>query len=710
MTNSSKVWLSVAAQGAIGLSSVSVSVAADNVTEPSAAPVEEIVVTARKREERLIEVPDSVTALSASTIESAGVANVKDVARFVPNLSIVEAQQPGVSFITIRGVGQVRNGEAPVAVVIDGVQQFSANQITQDLFDIERIEVLRGPQGAVYGRNAIGGAINIVTRRPSNELEGRVQMGYGSGESFTGEAVLSGPIVEDRLLFRVAGAYKDFDGDIDSALYGTPVNGEQTKNVRLGLLAQINDSTTLDLRASRLDTKSGAAWYTMVSPGTSINEPLPVTEDHIGHANRELSDFSAKLDIELPFATLTSISAYSKVQSGIDEDFDFLPADLLSAQQTLDTDALSQELRIASSDGGSFKWLVGAYYLDMQQRLDSEIYIRPGASFVLAPFPIPAPTLFSATRANNDNQAYALFGQVSQRFAGNWEWSLGLRQDWDERDQLDRITNGVVSKTFESLQPKLQLSYFPNRNATVYLSAGKGFRSGGFNPNDRITRIFDAEENWSYEIGGKARLFDGRLDISSAAFLTRIDDRQVYSFDLITAAQIIANPIPEAQTRGIEVETLWRPIGGLELSASLGLLDTEIKKYDPSVYASLPSAGDYTGNKLPMTAHVSYSLAAQYTTAVATDWQLILRGDFSSAGGDFYWEVDNADERKTLDLVSLRASLAHGGFTITGFVDNAGDEPYVLEYISQRFSGSPFGNYSMPAPGRRWGAKLAYRF
>jgi iron complex outermembrane receptor protein len=708
MSHNSKLWLYVAAQGAIGLSNVSV--AADNLAGPAVAPVEEIVVTARKREERLIEVPDSVTTLSARAIESAGVANVKDVARFVPNLSIVEAQQPGVSFITIRGVGQVRNGEAPVAVIIDGVQLFSANQITQDLFDIERIEVLRGPQGAVYGRNAIGGAINIVTRQPTNELEGRVQLGYGSGDSFTGEAVLSGPIVEDRLLFRIAGAYKDFDGDIDSALYNTPVNGEKTKNVRLGLLAQLNDATTLDLRASRLDTDSGAAWYTLVPPGTSINEPLPVTEDHIGHADRELTDFSAKLDIDLSFATLTSISAYSKVQSGIDEDFDFLPADLLTARQTLDTDAWSQELRLTSSDSGSFKWLVGAYYLDMQQRLDSELYLHPGASFVLAPFPIPAPMLFSATRATNDNQAYALFGQISQRFAGNWEWSLGLRQDWDEREQLDRVTNGVVSKTFESLQPKLQLSYFPSRDATIYFSAGKGFRSGGFNPNDRITRIFDAEENWSYEIGGKARLFDGRLDISSSAFLTRIDDRQVYSFDLFTAAQIIANPIPKAEIRGVEVETLWRPIGGLELSASLGLLDTEIKKYDTSVYASLPAAGDYTGNKLPMTAHVSYSLGAQYSFAVATDWDLILRSDFSSAGGDYYWEVDNADERKTLDLVSLRASLAHDGFTITGFVDNAGDEPYVLEYISQRFSGAPIGNYSMPAPGRRWGAKLAYRF
>jgi len=137
--------------------------------------LETIYVTARKRTERLQDIPDSITALTADVIQSADIQNVKDVAVRVPNVSIVEAQQPGVALINIRGVGQARNGEPPVAVVVDGVQISNAYEITQDLFDVERIEVLKGPQGAVYGRNAIGGAINIITKQPTNEMEGFVQ-------------------------------------------------------------------------------------------------------------------------------------------------------------------------------------------------------------------------------------------------------------------------------------------------------------------------------------------------------------------------------------------------------------------------------------------------------------------------------------------------------------------------------------------------------
>jgi len=144
-------------------------------TAAADSDLETIYVTARKRTERLQDIPDSITALTADVIQSADIQNVKDVAVRVPNVSIVEAQQPGVALINIRGVGQARNGEPPVAVVVDGVQISNAYEITQDLFDVERIEVLKGPQGAVYGRNAIGGAINIITKQPTNEMEGFVQ-------------------------------------------------------------------------------------------------------------------------------------------------------------------------------------------------------------------------------------------------------------------------------------------------------------------------------------------------------------------------------------------------------------------------------------------------------------------------------------------------------------------------------------------------------
>lgn len=676
----------------------------------AAAPADDITVTARKRSERLVEVPEAITVFDATTIERSGIESVNDVALRMPNLSIVEAQQPGVAAITIRGVSQVRNAEAPVAVVIDGVQLFSSNQITQDLFDIERIEVLKGPQGSTYGRNAIGGAINIVTRKPTNAFEGWAQGSYGTGDNWMGSAALSGPVVDDKLLFRVAVSVRDMAGDITNATLQRPVNFEETRNARLRLLARPLERIEVDLQYARSDTSAGAAWYTLVPPGTSINAVLPVTADRLGESRRVLDDASVKVDVAFENALLTSISAYSKVFSDIDQDFDYTALDLLSATQTLSTRAWSQELRIASDGLSPFNWLVGAYFLATDQSLDSRIFLRPGASGVLAPFPIPAPILFSATGSTDDNKAYALFGQISYRFSNGIEASLGLRQDWDERNQLDRISGQRFSRTFASFQPKLQLSYHPDRDATLYTSVAKGFRSGGFNPNARITRVFDQEENWNYEVGAKANLFGKNLSVEAAAFVTDVNDRQVYIFDQLTAAQTIANPIPKARIRGLELDARFRPADGLEVGGSLGLLDTEITRYDTGVFAGLPAEGDFTGNRLPQTAHLSYGFNVQYAHRLDDRTTFTGRAELNSSGGDFFWEIDNLDRRERIDLVNLRLIGEHEGLRVTAFVDNLLQERFVLEYISQRFSGAPLGNYSIPAPGRRWGLQARYQF
>lgn len=700
-----------ASAAALALSALSTTpaIAQEAIAVEEAAPGD-IVVTARRREERLIDVPDAITAFGAADIERAGIESVNDVALRVPNFSIVEAQQPGVAAINIRGVGQVRNGEAPVAVILDGVQLSSPYQITQDLFDVERIEVIKGPQGASYGRNAIGGAINIVTRRPTNDFGGWVQAGYATGDAFSASGAVSGPIVEDRLLFRVAANVRNADGDIDNVTLHRPVNYEDTVNLRGQLLARIGSAVELDLRYSRLDTDSGAAWYTLVPPGGSINAVLPVNADRLGRASRLLDDASGKLDVDLGGMTLTSITAYSRVSSDIDEDFDFTPLDLLSATQAVRQESWSQELRLASDGGGPLTWLVGGYYLSTDLDIDNFLFLRPGAGLVLVPFPVPAPTVFSATQGTSDNDAYALFGQLTWRFAGPFELSLGARQDWDDRRQLDRITLGRFQRSYSAFQPKAQLSYRPNDDTNLYAGVARGFRSGGFNANDRIARSFDAETNWNYEVGAKLRFLDGALQVNAAGFITDISDRQVYIFDLLAAAQVIVNPIRSAQIRGFELEATARPVRGLVLAASLGLLDSEIKRYDTGIFAGLPAAGDFTGNKLPQTAHVSYSLSAQYDVDIGPDAGLGLRAEYNSNGGDYYWEIDNRDRRERIDLVNMRLSVRFHGATLTAFVENLFNEDYVLEYISQIWSGAPLGNYSSPAWGRRWGAQLRYRF
>lgn len=671
---------------------------------------EEIVVTARKREERLRDVPDAITAFTAQDITRSGIQTVSDVASLVPNFSIVEAQQPGTEFINIRGVGQIRNGEPPVAVVIDGVQLSSGYQITQDLFDVEQIEVLKGPQGAVYGRNAIGGAINITTRQPGNELEGAVRVGYGTGEDFQAKGYISGALIEDKLLVRLSGSFRDFGGDIDNLTLNEKVNFDESKNFRARVIGYLSEQVSVDLRYTRIDQEAGAAWYSFVPPGASINETQPVTADVLGRAERVLNDLSAKIDVDLSFATLTSITAYSKIRSNLIEDFDFFPASLLEAEQPLRQKSWSQEVRLVSDSDGPARWLVGGYYLDTDRDLDSEIYFMPGAGGVLVPFPVPERTLFSATRASDDNKAYALFGQLSYRIVPAFELSGALRYDIDERSIFDRVTLESFDKTFKSLQPKVQATYFFSTDAMAYLSAGRGFRSGGFNPNGRITRIYDKETNWNFELGTKLGLLDDRLLVNAAAFYTRINDRQVYNLDLITAAQTIANPIPKSEIMGVEADITARPFKGFELRAAVGLLDSKIKKYDPLVYVGLPIQGDFTGNKLQQTPHYSYAFAAQYSLDATDELRLIARGEMTGDGGDYYWEIDNQDRRENITLVNARLTAEYRNLTLTGHVSNLLKKDYNLEYISQAFSGAPLGNYALPAPGRRFGIEAGFRF
>ena len=203
--------------------SISPFTTADTETR-AAGPVEEIIVTARLRNESLAEVPVTVNAFSRQDIEDAGIRRPNDYLSLVPNATLVEAQNAGTTFLTIRGITQVRNNEPPVAVAVDGMLQTSPNQFNQALLDMEQIEVLKGPQGALYGRNAIGGAINITTRGPSDEFSGRVQLGAGNGERFEGRASLAGPLAVGKAWYRIAASWVDRDGYLDNVNLGGQVD------------------------------------------------------------------------------------------------------------------------------------------------------------------------------------------------------------------------------------------------------------------------------------------------------------------------------------------------------------------------------------------------------------------------------------------------------------------------------------------------------
>lgn len=690
-------------------------VAAEPAPPDSERLIEVRITAPRRREERLLDVPDSLTSLSATTLERSRVRTLKDVAPLVPNFSIVDAQQPGVALVNVRGIGQSRNTESPVAVVIDGVQASSSYQVTQELFDIERVEVLKGPQGAVYGRNALAGAINITTRAPTNEWRGSLRGGVGEDSEYYASGTLSGAIVPNELLFRVAGHGRHFGGNVSSPnTPGRPsANEMDDRGARLVLLANPGERSRLDFRVSHSFTESGAPWYARMPPGVSPDTPLPYEGDFPSHGDRALTDASLRADRDFGSAHLTSVTAYSKVATRLETEGDFSALDGLSGAQQLDARNWSQELRLASQDGSALDWLAGVYFLNTHQHFDTQVYLR---SDLLGQFGLPpslSPLLSASASSVDSNNAYAGFGQLSYRWPLGIELTMALRYDRDKRRQVDR-TPGVSPRTYEATfdawQPKVSLSWSATPTSMFYVTAGKGFRSGGFNPQERITRVYRAETNVSGEAGAKLSMLDNRVNLTAAVFHTRIRDRQVYTLDVLTSAQTLSNPIPRARVRGVELDVTARPVPPLEISASVGATRSRIERYDPAVFEGLPVAGDFTGNSLPQTPEFSWALQSQYRVALPHGLSITPRIEWTGQAGDYFWEIDNRIRRADLSLLNVRLIAERGPWTVTAFVENATDESYVLEYLPAAWSGIPAGDIAAAARGRHSGVEAAWRF
>ncbi len=373
--------------------------------------LEEIVVTARKRSESLNDVPASVQAFDASDIEQAGIVNMRDYINLTPNMNLVETQNSGFAFVNIRGLSQVRNVDPTVAVVIDGVLVTTGLGFTQDLFDIEQIEVLKGPQGALYGRNATGGAINITTKQPSNDTEGFIRAGLGDGGAFGGSAVLSGALSEDKLLGRVAVGYKEADGWRDNVSTGREADFYENYSLRGKLIWQASENVNVDFRGSFSDSSGVGAAFVSNAPnfvngsipgspappnnGFPVNGSAPVLDgvpgpirnligdpnntsvqiasDIPGIDDREILELSTKIDWETSFGTITSVTSYDELDAiTVGDNFPYYPfspqiegTGLARLNNTFGQNrfhsALSQELRITSNADQSLRWIVGAY-------------------------------------------------------------------------------------------------------------------------------------------------------------------------------------------------------------------------------------------------------------------------------------------------------------------------------------------------------------
>jgi iron complex outermembrane recepter protein len=710
------------------------------------ASLEEIIVTARRRAESFQDVPVTMTAFDAEDIRSAGIERPRDFVALTPNVTLVETQNQGTSFLTVRGISQARNSEPSVAVLVDGVLMSSPAQFTQELFDVEQIEVLKGAQGAVYGRNAIGGAIVITTRQPGDEFSGRVRLGYDSGPGTVIQVSGDGPLGDsDTLKYHAALSYYDTDGYTDNPYLGEEADPFKDTSARVRLIWEPNDRLTGDLRYYTSEVNTQALYFNIVGPPSThpldVNDTsLPVRVNNAGQNDRELSQLSFKLDYDTDFGTFTSITSFDSVEEILTGDqFDFLPIDEslfkflfgddFAQSQFLEVDTVSEEVRLTSDEEGPFRWIAGAYFITTDRFISTgnivdrglgafPVYETPRGNFPFDTVTYPNSFQTSFLSDSQDNFAWAVFGEVAYDLTDRTELAFALRYDEDEREQTTEtptpflpnvpgfpqgFTGQVRTNTWDEVQPRITLRFQPSDDVTLFGSYGKGFRSGGFNQTGvgalaaslgivGVGDLFDAEVAETLEFGVKTLFADDRVSANFSIYDTESEGPYFFVFIATNSTQNLGN-IDKVDYQGFEFDVNAHLGDNFDVFFGYGDTDSEIVEFDS------PAA---IGNQAPLVTENTTNVGFQYRRAVRdSGLSLFARADYQRLGKT-YWDPANSTVRDPVDLLDWRIGIEGETWSLVGWQRNFNDVQYNAEF-------SP-GGFVFKAKPRRWGIDFIKEF
>ncbi|MEP7245900.1 MAG: TonB-dependent receptor [Gammaproteobacteria bacterium] len=683
--------------------------------------------TARKRKERAQDVPDSLVVLNDAMLEKLQVKQAGDVGKIFPNIGLKQDLSVTSTFISVRGITATRNTDPAVSLVVDGVQATSASEIRQQLFDVERMEVLKGPQGSLYGRNAIAGAINVVTKMPGNEEAGRASLGFGNAGSVDAAIALTGPIITDKLFFRASAGNHDDDGTVRSPVVANhTVDFKSDKTAKLRLVYKPSERLTMDFKYSH-DEYEGGAYYFVVTrpPGAPFPSADPDSNSNTFSRHPEsvpisvnfstIHSESLRLNYDFGAVTLASVTAHNGTREryglpgeGIGGnqpgDLDFTPANIIATPQTYNVDSWSEELRLSSNATGPLRMMGGAYVLSSIRNDSLPVYILGGSAdpadwFVLFPL-----------GTHRTIKAYAAFSQIDYDFTDRFTATFGIRYDREDRDQFDKDdpTAPLRDARFSLSQPKLSLTYKVQPNQMLYATVSRGFRSGGFNtPRSIFDVTFAPEKLWNYELGYKGEWLGNRLRTNLAAFYEDIEDKQDFVFDAVNASQTVYN-IPKSRITGVELELAAEPSDALVLSANVGVMDSRIEEFRFGPLFPVPQVdAQLEGNKVPGFSHWGVQLAGDYTRALSAEWTGTAHIDYSVRGKG-YWDVTNIDVEKNIHLVSADFGIRRGRYSLDLWATNLLDTKYWSNWFNQQTTGLPDVGY--PAEERRFGVRLSATF
>jgi iron complex outermembrane receptor protein len=791
--------------------------------------LEEVVVSARKVDESVQDVPIAMSVFTSNDISDAGIERPEDFIALTPNVVMANTVNVGDTLVTIRGLTSTRDAESNFAFVVDGVLQTNPNAFNRELLDIAQIEVLKGPQGALYGRNATSGAILITTKAPSEESESTAVIGMGVNNASKLQYVNSSKM-GDNIYTRFSVSTRETDGE-HTNVYSNLKNVDFFEDTTLrGRVLVEEDDSSWDFRFGMSEASGGTINFNAVfalpafqgfgTPGADqffkdVNEHKFTYMFNVPPVNeQETSDLSIKYTEDLANGReFSAIFAYNHLEEFLMSDgtsgafggyfgvpacaasntaanlglinslppgFSFaapgtapsgansvlgpyLPHTCDGYQfQSRDQDDMSIEVKLTSNQTEATRWLIGAYYAEIERDVAVAYGADLGKGFEFASY-VPATGKNPTDLSFDDTfttDVFSIFGQYSIDLSDATELSLEGRYDKEKRsvdNNVPATTSALYygggapinpamtaggseipsrDKSYDQFQPKISLTTTAE-NTTVYASYGVGFRSGGFNSSGSAALInsqlnipvsaglgvsdsFNKEVSKSFEVGFKGRYLDGRLAINGAMFQTEVDDNQFFEFFAGPWGLLrVVTSIDQLDISGSELDFKYALTDNIRLDGGIGYTDGEIKKN-----AHRPNT---VGNNAPLAPEHTYNLGMQYETSFSANYDLVVRVDYMEVGETWFHTVQNNQQpsvwgallgfpvasdmsksvRDPYTLVDLRASIVGEKLSLTLWGRNINDEEYLAEVIPAPEFG---GSFIHQAPYATYGLDLKYNF
>jgi iron complex outermembrane receptor protein len=703
-----------------------------------AQELDEIVVTATFREKNVQDIPVSIAVLGSDQIEKLDIHGGDSIANNVPGLHFASFSS-GQTLFAMRGVGSFDDGaglDNSVALFLDGVYIGRGAGVNFDMFDLERVEVLKGPQGALFGRNTIGGAISVITAKASDEFTGKVAITAGNEGIFRAQALLSGPLSEN-LSAKIVVSHREHDGFVRNTILNKDTNDED----RLSVRGQLRFTTELSEWTLSADTMTdetedagrfhfvnngggtGGLQGAAVGLGSGRPNPQTTAEPLEGFTNRDSSGVSLSGEIKFDQGLLTTITAVRMVETdwempsvgvplgGLDLPNGSFGVGVVDKIQE-DVDTFSQEFRWTSDRGGNLEYVVGAYFFTEDTDRPEQFLLRFGTAAGEAVIGN------EYTRTQNESTSFAFYGQAQWQFADQWTLLLGGRYSNDEKDYTATAVNcglpeiddpgnqfngfapcagiardgvgslNIIAQAFEvsasvdfdDFSPMASIQYRPREGMMLYGTIATGFKSGGFAGSQGVlaaaTTPVRPEDSTNYEVGIKSTLADGTVRFNATGFFNDYTDLQIVRFGPVagsTFGSFLTTNIGSADILGLEFEFEWAISDRFNLSATYAYLDTEAQGLDID-------GTDFSGLELRQAPKNSYNIIADYDLPLANGGDLNFAANLShtdDAHNDFATANQTLSEEKTLLDGKVSWTTQSGQYKVSVWAKNLTDEDYV---------------------------------